>query len=50
MCTPARTAFDLAARLPGAEFVVVPDAGHAFSEPGILDALVRATDRFAVDP
>ncbi|MFK5633215.1 prolyl aminopeptidase [Ornithinimicrobium sp. LYQ103] len=49
MCTPARTAFDLAARLPDAEFVVVPDAGHAFSEPGILDALVRATDRFAAD-
>lgn len=49
MCTPARTAFDLAARLPDAEFVVVPDAGHAFSEPGILDALIRATDRFADD-
>lgn len=47
MCTPARTAFDLAARLPEAEFIVVPDAGHAFSEPGTLDALVRATDRFA---
>lgn len=49
MCTPARTAFDLAARLPDAEFVVVPDAGHAFTEPGILDALIRATDRFADD-
>lgn len=47
MCTPARTAFDLAARLPEAELVVVPDAGHAFSEPGTLDALVRTTDRFA---
>lgn len=47
MCTPARTAFDLAARLPDAELTVVPDAGHAFSEPGTLDALVRATDRFA---
>lgn len=47
MCTPARTAFDLAARMPHAEFVVVPDAGHAFSEPGTLDALVRATDRLA---
>lgn len=47
MCTPARTAFDLAAALPGAELVVVPDAGHAFSEPGTLDALVRATDAFA---
>jgi len=47
MCTPARTAFDLAARLPEAEFTVIPDAGHAFSEPGTLDALVRATDRRA---
>ena len=47
MCTPARTAFDLAARLPDAQFTVVPDAGHAFSEPGTLDALVRATDAFA---
>ncbi len=47
MCTPARTAFDLAARPPDAEFVVVPDAGHAFTEPGILDALIRATARFA---
>jgi proline iminopeptidase len=50
MCTPARTAFDLAARLPGAQFTVVPDAGHAFSEPGTLHALVQATDRFAGDP
>jgi proline iminopeptidase len=47
MCTPARTAFDLAAQLPDARFVVVPDAGHAFSEPGTLDQLVRATDDFA---
>ena len=47
MCTPARTAFDLAAVLPDAEFVLVPDAGHAMTEPGTLDALVRATDRYA---
>jgi hypothetical protein len=26
--------------------VVVPDAGHTATEPGITDALVRATDRF----
>ncbi len=30
---------------PGAEFVVVPDAGHAAMEPGIRRALVRATER-----
>jgi proline iminopeptidase len=27
--------------------IVVPTAGHAYSEPGILEALVAATDRFA---
>jgi hypothetical protein len=26
----------------------VPGAGHAFSEPGIVEALVAATDRFAL--
>lgn len=45
--TPLRTAIDLHAAWPQAEFVLVPDAGHAASEPGIVDALVRATDRFA---
>jgi len=25
----------------------VNDAGHAFKEPGILDLLIRATDKFA---
>ena len=31
-----------------AELVVVPDAGHSAFEPGILEALVAATDRFAL--
>jgi hypothetical protein len=31
-----------------AEFRIEPVAGHAFSEPGILEALVAATDRFAL--
>ena len=26
---------------------VVPDAGHSITEPGIVDRLVEATDRFA---
>jgi proline iminopeptidase len=26
---------------------IIPDGGHLFSEPGILDGLVRATERFA---
>lgn len=44
--TPAMTAWDLHRAWPEAEFVMVPDAGHTGSEPGIADALVRATDRF----
>jgi proline iminopeptidase len=44
---PPRSAFDLKRRWPEAELVVVSDAGHASSETGIVDALVRATDRFA---
>lgn len=47
LCTPAMTAWDLHRAWPRAELVMVPDAGHAFDEPGILDALVTATDRFA---
>jgi len=27
--------------------VIVPDGGHSYDEPGILDGLVRATDKFA---
>jgi proline iminopeptidase len=30
---------------PGANFEIVWDAGHASTEPGIIDGLVRATDR-----
>jgi proline iminopeptidase len=47
MCTPAFTAWDLHRAWPEADFRMIPDAGHAFDEPGILDALVEATDRFA---
>lgn len=47
VCTPAKTAWDLHRAWPEAEFHLVTEAGHAFKEPGILDQLVRATDRFA---
>ena len=47
MCTPATTAWDLHRALPEADFFMIDDAGHAFDEPGILDALITATDRFA---
>ncbi|MWB97862.1 prolyl aminopeptidase [Agromyces seonyuensis] len=47
LCTPMMTAWDLHTAWPEAQFIAVPDAGHAFDEPGILDALITATDRFA---
>ncbi|HLU99441.1 MAG TPA: prolyl aminopeptidase [Thermobifida alba] len=47
VCTPPKTAFDLHRAWPQAEFHLVDDAGHAFSEPGILHRLIEATDRFA---
>lgn len=50
VCTPPMTAWDLHRAWPKADFVMVPDAGHAFDEPGILDALIAATDRFASSP
>ncbi|ALJ22279.1 prolyl aminopeptidase [Microbacterium sp. No. 7] len=46
VCTPTMTAWDLHRAWPEADFVVVPDAGHAASEPGIARALRDATDRF----
>lgn len=47
VATPAVTAHDLHRAWPQAEFIMVPAAGHASSEPGIQAALVSATDRFA---
>jgi len=41
---PIATADQLAQAWPEAQYVVVPDAGHSAWEPGILRALVRATD------
>ncbi|QYC39166.1 Proline iminopeptidase [Nonomuraea coxensis DSM 45129] len=46
-CTPMATAWDLHQAWPEAEFHVVDDAGHAWTEPGILDRLIAATDGFA---
>ena len=33
---------------PKPTFEIIPDAGHTATEPGITDALIRATDRFAM--
>jgi proline iminopeptidase len=46
-CTPAVTAWDLHRAWPEAELHIIPDAGHAYNQPGILDRLIRATDSFA---
>jgi len=42
--TPMASAWALHKALPDAVFDLVPDAGHASTEPGIVDSLVRATD------
>ena len=47
MPCPARYAWELARAWPDAEFFLVEGAGHAYSEPGILDRLIYATDKFA---
>lgn len=44
---PMISAWELHQAWPEAEFIVVPDAGHSMMEPGILSALIEATDRFA---
>jgi proline iminopeptidase len=46
-CTPPAAAWDLHRAWPEAELNIVPDGGHLFNEPGILDGLIRATDAFA---
>lgn len=43
---PPETAYDLHSRWPEAKFIIVPDAGHSASEPGIQRELVAATDEF----
>jgi proline iminopeptidase len=46
-CTPPSAAWALKKAWPEVDLQIVPDASHLFSEPGITDGLVRATDRFA---
>lgn len=42
------SAWDLHRAFPEARLVVVPDAGHSASEPGIISELIKATDEFSV--
>ena len=46
--TPMETAWALHGACPEADFEIIPDAGHTATEPGIADALIRATDRFVM--
>jgi proline iminopeptidase len=45
--TPMFTAWELSKAWPDAQLNIVPDAGHTATEPGIVDVMVRASDRFA---
>ena len=50
VCTPPMTAWELHRAWPEAELVMIADAAHSASEPGIAAALRAATDRFAAPP
>jgi proline iminopeptidase len=44
---PMESAWQLHQAWAGSELIVIPDAGHSAAEPGIRQALIAATDRFA---
>jgi proline iminopeptidase len=44
---PVRNAWELSQAWPEADLRIVPDAGHSAFEAGMVDELVRATDRYA---
>lgn len=46
MCTPLYQGWELHKAWPEAKFEIIADSGHAASEGGIVDALIRATDSF----
>ncbi len=45
--TPLESAWALHKAWPEARFNIIWDAGHASTEPGVIDALIRATDEAA---
>lgn len=49
MVCPITTAYELHQAFPEAKFVVVGDAGHSMSEPGIRSALIAACDEFGAN-
>ncbi|MFL6725159.1 MAG: prolyl aminopeptidase [Sphingomicrobium sp.] len=46
-CTPPKAAWELKQAWPEVELNIIADAGHMYNEPGVLDGLIRATDKFA---
>lgn len=44
---PVHTAWQISERWPEASFYIVPDACHAFNEPGIIDRIIRTSDHYA---
>lgn len=46
---PMESAWELHQAWPEAEFNVIPDAGHAASEPGIINALLKATRKLSYE-
>lgn len=46
MICPIATADELRRAWPEADYHIVPDAGHSAMDPGIRNALMRATERF----
>ena len=46
LVTPPVTAWELAQAWPDARLTILPKAGHAITDYGVLDALVTATDDF----
>ena len=45
--TPIKSATLLNEAWPNSELRIVADAGHAMTEPGIVNELVRATRKFS---
>ncbi|MBC8049307.1 MAG: prolyl aminopeptidase [Chitinophagales bacterium] len=45
--TPMKSAWDLKRAWPEADLRIVPDAGHAMTEPGIIHEIVSAAERYA---
>jgi proline iminopeptidase len=43
---PLESAWELHRAWPESRLEIIPDAGHSSNEPGITDALIRATDEF----